>query len=275
MSPESTPYRGKGVVSSTSQEIAQFDSELTEREPGMPIGQRPGKRGNAKQPGQDTAVETEAFEESANGEFEMIDEATANTQGARPGNGSRPSRLELSNRDSNADRDPNGSKLSSQSQPSQRRGKRTPQDSNRALEPEMLSGRRWGHSAPDASIGFERDVRVDVQQDRILIAEKFEIPLGQDSLQQTYEQFIVTLDKYSREWGRPPQGFYWSPRLKFVVKPEATLHYEQINALMLKSGLSTTHEFTKDSNTIEYGKDPQFVKLRPKNARKSTEGTTR
>ena len=120
----------------------------------------------------------------------------------------------------------------------------------------MLAGRRWGYCEPGASIGFEREVRVDVSEDKLMIAEKFAIPVGQgESRQETLELFATALDAYSHEWGRPPQGFFWAPRLKFIVKPEGNSHYEQVNAMMTRAGLATSHEFSKQNDAIEFGRD--------------------
>ena len=120
----------------------------------------------------------------------------------------------------------------------------------------MLAGRRWGYCEPGASIGFEREVRVDVSEDKLVIAEKHVIPVGQgETKQETFERFATALDTYSREWGRPPQGFYWTPRLKFVVKPEGNAPYEQVNAMMTRAGLATSHDFAKSSETLKFGRE--------------------
>lgn len=129
--------------------------------------------------------------------------------------------------------------------------RRSPSDREKQLEPEMLAGRHWGQSEAGASIGFEHDVRVDVFEDKIIIAEKYEVRVedGQ-SRQELFESFVGAIDRYTQEWGRAPQGFFWTPRLKFYVKPEASSVYERTNSLMTRSGLSTSHEFT-DSATTE------------------------
>ena len=141
----------------------------------------------------------------------------------------------------------------------------------------MLSGRRWGFSEAGASIGFEREVRVDVSQDKLVIAEKYTVPIEPgDSKQDTFEQFATTLDRYSHEWGRPPQGFFWTPRLKFVVKPEANAHYEQLNAMMTRAGVGTSHEFAKDNAKVVFGREsPSATKLPPKTASQPTTGGVR
>jgi hypothetical protein len=137
---------------------------------------------------------------------------------------------------------------------------------DKPLEPEMLAGRRWGVCDVGAIIGFEREVRVDVSSDKLVIAEKHVIPVEEgDSKTEILERFATALDLYSREWGRPPQGFFWAPRLKFVVKPEGNGRYEQINAMMTRAGLATSHEFAKNSNSIQFGRvAPATTKPGPK-----------
>ena len=140
----------------------------------------------------------------------------------------------------------------------------------------MLSSHRWGISAPGASIGFERDVRVDVQEDRLVLAERHTVPIGQgESKQETLEQFAVALDASAREWGPPPQGFFWAPKLKFIVRPEGNGNYEQISGMMTRAGISSTHEFTKDSSSVVFGRDETsepkpVLKPVPKSAATST-----
>ncbi|WP_397569493.1 hypothetical protein [Schlesneria sp. T3-172] len=141
-------------------------------------------------------------------------------------------------------------------------------DPNKPLEPEMLSGRRWGLGDPGASIGYEREVRIDVSHDRLVIAEKHVIAINEgDTRQDVFVRFASALDAYAYDWGRPPQGFFWAPRLKFVVKPDGDARYEQINAMMTRAGLSTSHEFANSTKAVEFGRmTPKQAKPIPKTA---------
>ncbi len=236
-----------------------------ESEPGMPVGERPGKQKGQTQRG------------SSDPSVEGGDEPLADGEGEGPsesGRGSRSRGSGLSDNRSSLLRDPKGSRPSSSSKSSQ--GKSS-DEIDKQLEPEMLAGRRWGFSEPGASIGFEREVRVDVSPEKLVISEKYEVPVGDDdSKQETFERFATSLDKYSREWGRPPQGFFWTPRLKFVVKPEANAHYEKINAMMTRAGLPTSHEFAKSKDTIEYGRESlPAAKTPPRTASNPRSGVNR
>ena len=89
-----------------------------------------------------------------------------------------------------------------------------------------------------------------------MIAEKYVMPIKPgDTKQDMFEQFATSLDRYSHEWGRPPQGFFWTPRLKCIVKPDASAHYEQLNSMVTRAGMSTSHEFAKTAAKIEFGRE--------------------
>ncbi len=221
----------------------------SEPEPGMPIGQRPGKKGAQPKSGADVAADEQG--DDADGDASG---GSGSRSGSRASNQS--SRLSLSDNDSSAPRYSNGSR----SGRSDARPKSTDKDAKQ-LEPEMLAGRRWGYAEPGASIGFEREVRVNVSANLIVIAEKYEIPIEQgEGRQETFESFVTSLDRHSHEWGRPPQGFFWTPRLQFVVKPDGDAQYEQLNSMMKRAGLATSHEFFKDSEIRKYGRDPRLAK---------------
>ena len=119
---------------------------------------------------------------------------------------------------------------------------------NKPLEPEMLAHKRWGLSAADAAIGLEREVRIDVEAKRLVVGGKHAISMGNaESKQETWERLVTVLDLQARDWGQPPQGFFWKPSLRFVVAKDGNPNYEQARALTERSGLSTSKEYAPDS----------------------------
>lgn len=224
-----------------------------EPEPGMPIGERPGRKSKSAKSSGNT------FDGTASSQGSSASEESTNEQerpqGASGGSPSpsRPGRL--SDTSGSGRRFPH---IPGSPARAARPGERPPKsdmDPDKPLEPEMLAGRRWGYHEAGASIGFEREVRVDVFEDKMILAEKHVIPMGQgDSKAETLERVAMALDLCSREWGRPPQGFFWAPRLKFVVRPEGNAHYEQVNAMMTRAGLGTSHEFAKEPSAVPYGR---------------------
>lgn len=240
---------------------------MMQRDRNMPIGRRPGQKGNA------SSGTTEEGPDSGSAEDPDGDGGPSPTKGKGDTSGGP-----ISDNDSSRFRNPKGPRIGLSSD---KRPKKSDEKPDQKFEPEMLKGRHWGYSEAGASIGFEREVRVDVLTDKLIMAEKYEIPIGGiESRQETFEQFVTALDKCSREWGRPPQGFFWTPRLKFVVKPESYTRYELINDLMTRSGISTSHEFANAAGpAVEFGREMPSPKPLPpatppvkKNRRFSTGG---
>ena len=243
-----TTYKGSVSGGAGS---GQFSEGWDEPEPGMPIGQRPNRKSAKSKPGSDGESGGPEGDSDGDGPYAQ------GTGGSSSRSGGQSSSSRLSDTGSSSPRFSHNKGSSTRApHPGERPSKKNNDDADKPLEPEMLAGRRWGFCEPGASIGFEREVRVDVSEDKLMIAEKFAVPIGQgESRQETLELFATALDAYSHEWGRPPQGFFWAPRLKFIVKPEGNGHYEQVNAMMTRAGLATSHEFSKQNETIEFGRD--------------------
>jgi hypothetical protein len=237
-----------------------------EPDSGMPIGERPGRKQKRSNPDGEPADAEDLADVEPDSET-----GSGDAGGGEPGGTSR-TRSGNSAGSSKLSGNGSGSRFShkqgSSTRPARRGEKpsKSTDDPDKPLEPEMLVGRRWGYCEMGASIGFEREVRVDVSEGKLVIAEKHVIPVGEgETRTETLERFATALDGCTREWGRPPQGFFWAPKLKFVVKPEAYGKYEQINGMMTRAGLATSHEFAKDSKSTEFGRaTPSTTKPTPK-----------
>ena len=120
--------------------------------------------------------------------------------------------------------------------------------SNKPIEPEQFTRKRWGLSAPDAAIGLEREVCIEVEPARLVIAGQHAIRMGEgESKQETFERLVTVLDLQARDWGQPPQGFFWKPSLRFVVAKDGNPNYEQARALAERAGLTTSKEYASDN----------------------------
>lgn len=276
------PGKGNSSGSEKSRTIenAYLQEGADEFEPGMPIGERPGRKPKRK-PANSEGMATDAGQNGeVAGDWETAEDSAGVPQdipqnGGAAGHGTRSRDSDSSSSSSRfSDNSSSASRFSHQPNSATRAARpgETPSKSsdqaNKPLEPEMLAGHRWGLCDPGAGIGFEREVRVDVAQDELRIAEKHSVRVGQgESKQETLEMFAAALDQHSRTWGRPPQGFFWAPRLKFVVKPNANGQYEQVNAMMTRAGLATSHEFAEDPKGLQFGRTtPALVKPAAKTA---------
>ncbi len=123
---------------------------------------------------------------------------------------------------------------------------------SKPADPEHLRRKHWGLSAPDAVIGLEREVRIKVEANRLVVSDKHAIHIAPgESNQQTFERLIVVLDLQAREWGQPPRGFYWTPNLCFVVVKEGNSNFEGLHAITKRAGLGSSKEYATDGK-IKY-----------------------
>lgn len=114
----------------------------------------------------------------------------------------------------------------------------------RGMPTENLQRRRWGISEPSATIGMERPLNVVVTADRMVVDEKFLIRVGAgENKADTLRMLLLAVDELARDWGRPPRGFYWVPKIQFQVGPGGIQHYERLNPSINRAGLKTSREF--------------------------------
>ncbi len=123
--------------------------------------------------------------------------------------------------------------------------------------PEMLVNRHWGISEPGAAIGLERDVRIDIEPKRFVIGKKHAVAVEEtDTREATFAKIVTVLDMQARDWGKPPQGFFWKPSLRYVIADGADANYERIHSQLEQAGLSSTREFT-DKNHMDVAEAPK------------------
>lgn len=114
----------------------------------------------------------------------------------------------------------------------------------RGMPVENLQRRRWGVSDLSATIGMERPLNVVVSADRLVVDDKFLIRVGAgESKTDTLRMLLLAVDELARDWGRPPKGFYWVPKIQFQVGPGGIQHYERLNPSINRAGLKTSREF--------------------------------
>ena len=132
-----------------------------------------------------------------------------------------------------------------------------------AAKPEMLVNRHWGISEHGAAIGLEREVRIDVEPKRLVIGKKHAIAIEEsDTRESTFSKIVTVLDMQARDWGKPPHGFFWKPRVRYVIGDGADANYAQIHPQLEQAGLSSTREFT-DKNRVDVPDVPKTVTATP------------
>lgn len=104
--------------------------------------------------------------------------------------------------------------------------------------------RKFGMSLPGASIGFEREIPVEVHGDRLIVAGKEAVAIADDTpTEELFERLVVALDRQVRTWGWPPQNFYWVPTVRFVVRPGGIDRYEGLLRPLQRIGITSNLEF--------------------------------
>lgn len=126
-----------------------------------------------------------------------------------------------------------------------RRGqKKKSTDRDKLTEPEQLVGRHWGLSEPGSAIGLEREVRIDVETRRYVLSKKHAVAIDEsDSREDTFVKLVTVLDLQARDWGTPPQGFFWKPSLRYVIADGGDANYERVHSLLERAGLSSSREY--------------------------------
>ncbi len=118
-------------------------------------------------------------------------------------------------------------------------------------QPQSLANRRWGLSEPGATIGFERDLEIEVLSDRLVVGARTvatRVGLNKDVLMQ---QVVLAIDIQAREWGRPPANFYWIPALIFNVHPGGDANYERVATRLRDRGLDSSVQHRRRSAGLE------------------------
>lgn len=116
--------------------------------------------------------------------------------------------------------------------------------------------KRWGVSAPTASISLERPMPVVVTADAITVGSQEPIPLSEGVTRETAAAVLDAVEREAAAWGRSPGQFYWSPRLRASVRPGGTAHYDRLKRLLAGTGLTAGARIELDPPV------PAFVELR-------------
>ncbi|MCC7420325.1 MAG: hypothetical protein IT428_08600 [Planctomycetaceae bacterium] len=121
--------------------------------------------------------------------------------------------------------------------------------------------RRWGYYSRRASIGFQRDIPVQVLEDRLVLGQGREIPLEEGtSVKDTVERITDAVEEEARSWGRPPDSFYYVPTLKFVAAPGSEKSIEPLRVPLKREGLTSSVQAAQPPKTTAVPSDAFFPK---------------
>ncbi|HVW02426.1 MAG TPA: hypothetical protein VHB77_18875, partial [Planctomycetaceae bacterium] len=123
---------------------------------------------------------------------------------------------------------------------------------------------RWG-GAEHATVRMQHEVPMQITPTQVIIGnanDEIVIAVGRgESAAELLEQVLNGMDRYSENWGDPPDGFYWVPAVNFRVYPGGNQHYERLH-----TGLRNWGVYSK----VDYVIPDKPVKQR--NVKKNTNG---
>jgi len=119
--------------------------------------------------------------------------------------------------------------------------KKTRTLSPRSDRRQQFQKRRWGLHGPRATIGFERQIVLQVESNELVLNQDRRLSInGDESSNELVTQVLNMIEAEVREWGWPPQNFYWVPTIRFELLPGGNQHFERIQGPLRAEGLSTT-----------------------------------
>ncbi len=100
--------------------------------------------------------------------------------------------------------------------------------------------RRWGLSESRASIGFEREVTIKIEDQRLVVGNAFAVAFNEKTTkEQLAAGMLEAIELTARKWGRPPASFYWVPTLQFQVKETQVPVYRDLATTSKAWGLES------------------------------------
>ena len=105
--------------------------------------------------------------------------------------------------------------------------------------------RQWGNRNPAGTIALEKPIVIRAARDRIVIGGRFKITRTVDrSARQIADLTVLAVDRVAREWGVPPQRFYWVPAITLVIEPGGELLRGPLEDQLRRNSVSVETQFS-------------------------------
>ncbi len=120
--------------------------------------------------------------------------------------------------------------------------RRLPEQESKPSRPAMSN---WQSSALGGGIAVQREVTIRVSKNAFTLANqpRVQIDLALADLGTTLS---TALDVHVRQWGSAPKGFYWKPRIEFIVHPNATETYARMKSIVDRWSLDSSVKYVVD-----------------------------
>jgi len=108
--------------------------------------------------------------------------------------------------------------------------------------------RQWGIRNPAGTIALEKPVIIRAARDRIIIGDRFKVTRTVNrSARQIADLTVLAIDRLAREWGVPPQRFYWVPAITLVVEPGGELLRGPLEDQFRRNNVSVETQFSQET----------------------------
>lgn len=98
--------------------------------------------------------------------------------------------------------------------------------------------RQWGVPNPKGSIALEKDLALFLNADRVIVNNRYRISRTSDRTHAEVVQLTLeAMDVVARDWGPPPEQFYWVPSVDLVVQPGGEVWKETFKRSLEQSGV--------------------------------------
>jgi hypothetical protein len=133
--------------------------------------------------------------------------------------------------------------------------------------------RKWGKVGRKAGIGFEKRIKIYLNDKRVVVDNKKHMMLLDPTTpgDELVNFAASSIDAVADNWGEPPSNFYWVPVVHFIIYPNGDTNYEKLRLnLESKWGVSSTVEYFKDKKDETKAGEPKDDKK--KDAKKKAAG---
>jgi hypothetical protein len=114
--------------------------------------------------------------------------------------------------------------------------------------------RKWGRVGRKAGIGFEKKIKIYLNDKRIVVDNKqhaLMVPRA-DSGEEVINHVVASIDSVADSWGEPLSNFYWVPVVQFIVYPGGDANYSRLHTALEQTwGVTSTVEYAPDRKDKE------------------------
>jgi hypothetical protein len=116
---------------------------------------------------------------------------------------------------------------------------------------------------PRSGIGLEKAIPLKVSASRIVVDEKYEIPVTANvATESLVDRVLLAMDRVQADWPSAGSGYHWVPTVRFQVVPGGEQVHQRVNSALSDLGLTSSVEYLKNDSKQD-GRTRNAGSLRP------------